>query len=118
VFPVKFNDELVKFTKFIPTLSDFGFDEKEINDIGDERTCYHFTGGERYGLTRLNEYVHQKKSVAIYAQTRNEVIGTENTAKLSPWLANGSISIRRIFHSVKHFEKEFGENDSTKAFKR
>jgi deoxyribodipyrimidine photo-lyase len=42
----------------------------------------------------MNEYIMSKKSVGHYAETRNNLIGSEYSSKLSPWLGNGSISVR------------------------
>ena len=44
------------------------------------------------------------------------LLGRNSSSKLSPWLANGSLSIRRLYHSVMDFEKRNGASDSTKAF--
>ena len=91
----------------MPSLSDFGF--KDL--VPDPRSCYPFIGGEDHGLKRLKEYM--KKSVGFYAQTRNQLMGSEYSSKLSPWLANGSLSARRVFHETK---KCGTSNNSTKTF--
>jgi len=33
-------------------------------------------------------------------------MGTDTSSKLSPWIANGSLSIRKVYWEVKKFEKE------------
>ena len=68
--------------------------------------CYKFRGGEEAGLQRLQEYVFSKRSVSKYASTRNNLIGRNYSSKLSPWLANGSISCRMVYWEVKRFEAE------------
>lgn len=54
-----------------------------------------FKGGEDAALSRLNSYL---KSGALYTykETRNELLGQDNSSKFSPWLAQGSLSIRTI----------------------
>ena len=82
---------------FMPDLeSDLGFSEEEVKQSSapDKRICYKFQGGEEAGLKRLEEYVHTKRAVSKYASTRNDLIGANYSSKLSPWLANGSISCR------------------------
>jgi deoxyribodipyrimidine photo-lyase len=58
----------------------------------------------------------EKRSVKHYDDTRNNLIGSEYSSKLSPWLANGSISVRDVYWTVKEFEKQYEPNDSTKVF--
>ncbi len=78
----------------MPNLNLFGFTEiKEVLQ-GDKRSCYKFIGGEDHALRRMNEYILEKKSVGHYQETRNNLIGSEYSSKLAPWLANGCISIR------------------------
>jgi deoxyribodipyrimidine photo-lyase len=101
----------------MPTLADFGFSKEEISSFGnDKRACYKFVGGEDQGLKRIEEYILTKRSVRHYNDTRNNLIGSEYSSKLSPWLANGSISIREVYWKVKEFEKSHGANESTKVF--
>jgi deoxyribodipyrimidine photo-lyase len=39
--------------------------------------------------------------------------GWSNSSKFSPWLANGNLSPRQIYFNLKHYEQEFGANEST-----
>ena len=100
----------------MPTLADFGFTEAEIATKADKRSCYEFHGGESAGLKRLKEYVDERGSVGHYNDTRNQLIGSEYSSKLSPWLANGSISCRKVYWAVKDWEKTNRANESTKVF--
>lgn len=43
-------------------------------------------------------------------------MGANFSSKLSPWMANGSISAKYIYHQVKQFEEKKGHNESTKHF--
>ena len=95
--------------EFVPHLSsDLGLDPEEVKASAkfDKRSCYNFKGGEKAGLIRLQEYMFSRRAVSKYAATRNDLIGTDYTSKLSPWLANGSISSRKVYWEVKRFERE------------
>ena len=69
-----------------------------------------FKGGETEGLKRLEAYC--KKAVNHYSKTRQSLIGPDYSAKLSPWLSNGCLSIRKIFQTVSALK----QNESTKVF--
>ena len=77
---------------------------------------YEFRGGEREGLKRLEEYIFGTKSISHYAKTRNALDGLNFASKLSPWIANGTLSIRKVYHEALRFEKEFGHEASVKKF--
>ena len=51
--------------------------------------------------------------MSTYKLTRNGLIGEDYSSKFSPWLANGSVSVKYIFKSLKEYEKEVEKNDST-----
>ena len=44
------------------------------------------------------------------------MIGSECTSKLSPWLANGSLSVRRIYHAVQDLADNRESRESAQAF--
>ncbi|SHI89451.1 DASH family cryptochrome [Flavobacterium terrae] len=79
----------------------------------DDRSVLNFEGGEANAIKRLNYYLFDKKLILNYKQTRNGLLGSDYSTKLSPWLAMGSISPRYIYAKIKDFEAEFGENEST-----
>lgn len=93
----------------IPTLNELGFDEFEIPRY----SAFPFEGGESHALQRLNDYFFVTKKLSVYKKTRNGLLGINYSSKFSPWLANGSISARTIYHYVKKYESEFGSNQST-----
>jgi len=93
----------------IPTLEDLGFKAFETHP----NSAFPFKGGESSALDRLQEYFFTTKKLGIYKKTRNGLVGKNYSSKFSPWLANGSISARTIYWSVKTFEKEHFENQST-----
>jgi len=91
------------------SLKDIGL----IEPVYDSRSVLNFIGGETEGLTRLNNYIWKDKHILHYKETRNQLIGENYSSKFSPWLANGSLSARKIFCEIKKFEKEIQSNIST-----
>lgn len=77
------------------------------------QTAIPFHGGETAALSRLDAYLFQTKGLSKYKETRNGLIGKEYSSKFSIWLANGSISPRKIYAEIKRFEKEIVKNSST-----
>ncbi|RVT98189.1 DASH family cryptochrome [Mucilaginibacter limnophilus] len=81
----------------IPTLTDLGLAEP----IDDRRATLHFTGGESTGLIALEKFF-ANTPVSGKAQ-RNLQTQAENSSKLSPWLALGCLSLRRVYwEALKH----------------
>ncbi|WP_318344235.1 DASH family cryptochrome [Flagellimonas baculiformis] len=93
----------------IPTLADLGVPSFK----KDRRSAFPFSGGEESALARLDHYFWETKKLSSYKKTRNGLIGTDYSSKLSAWLANGSISARTIYWEVQHYEKEVEKNAST-----
>lgn len=93
----------------IPTLADFGFDDFKT----DERAVLAFKGGETAALERLKNYLWDTDLVQNYKETRNGLIGGDYSSKFSPWLAQGCLSPKMIYHEVKKYEKERKKNKST-----
>lgn len=71
------------------------------------------TGGETMGLARLKDYIWDSQLIKTYKETRNNLIGSSYSSKFSPWLANGCISPRRIYHEISSFESNVKKNQST-----
>jgi deoxyribodipyrimidine photo-lyase len=61
----------------------------------------------------LKYYFAESQLVSQYKDTRNQLIGTDYSSKLSPWLALGCISPRFIHQELLKYEENFGANDST-----
>jgi deoxyribodipyrimidine photo-lyase len=93
----------------LPTLADLGLSEPKL----DSRAVLNFTGGESAGLKRLAHYLWQSDSLKVYKETRNGLLGADYSSKFSAWLANGSLSPRKIYEEVKRYETERVANDST-----
>ena len=93
----------------LPDLQELGYSEVKT----DLRSAFPFHGGESEALKRMDYYFFESKKLSVYKQTRNGLIGTDYSSKLSPWLANGSISAKTIYWKIKEYETENGANDST-----
>lgn len=70
-------------------------------------------GGEREGLQRLNDYFFQQELVLHYKEKRNGLLSFNDSSKFSAWLADGSLSPRRVYWELKRFEEEVEGNKST-----
>lgn len=79
----------------------------------DPRTAFPFKGGSQAGLDRLMAYFWETDGLRYYKKTRNGLLGTEYSSKFSPWLANGSLSARTIYHQVREYEKKVMKNQDT-----
>lgn len=93
----------------LPTVEDFGYDKPKL----DPRAVLEFKGGAIAAWERLDHYFWNTKKLSWYKKTRNGLVGADYSSKFSPWLANGSISAREIYHEVKRYEGEHGSNQST-----
>ncbi|MDF4204479.1 DASH family cryptochrome [Maribacter sp. SA7] len=103
------SENLIATETKIPTLNDLGL-EHYTNHIN---TAFPFKGGELEALKRVHNYFWETKKLSFYKKTRNGLIGTDYSSKLSAWLANGSISPRTIYWEIKNFEKEIIKNQDT-----
>ncbi|WP_027077712.1 DASH family cryptochrome [Maribacter antarcticus] len=115
VKPCIVNDKILSKENFlktntsIPTLSELNLEEFNT----DSRSAFPFHGGENEALKRIAHYFWETKKLAYYKKTRNGLVGSDYSSKLSPWLANGSISARTIYWEVRRFEKEVKKNQDT-----
>lgn len=96
----------------LPSLSQLGLGEPGSVPA----SAFPFSGGETAALSRLRDYLWANQGVRTYQQTRNGLIGSEYSSKLSPWLANGSLSARQVVAELRRHEAQFGRNDSTHEF--
>ncbi len=93
----------------IPTAETFGW--KPISP--DLRTAFPFKGGETAGLARLKSYLWDTDAIKTYKETRNGLLGTAFSTKFSPYLAQGCLSPKMIYHEIKQYEAAKGGNEST-----
>ena len=82
------------------------------DDVRDSSTA-HMIGGESAALEHLNRYIHLTSAIRHYKETRNQLQGWDFSSKLSPWLAQGCLSPRMVWHEVLRHEQRYGRNDST-----
>jgi deoxyribodipyrimidine photo-lyase len=61
----------------------------------------------------LEHYFFKTKSLSVYKETRNGLVGADYSSKFSAWLALGCISARSIYAQIQHYEKEIVANEST-----
>jgi deoxyribodipyrimidine photo-lyase len=92
-----------------PDLSDLGLEEPEYDDRG----VLAFEGGESAGTARVETYLWAGDHLREYKQTRNGLLGSNYSSKLSPWLATGSLSPRFVAAEIERYEQERVENEST-----
>ena len=103
------SDNKISIEYPIPSLSDLGFEDFEVH----KDSVFRFKGGEINAKNRIRNYFFETRNVSTYKLTRNGLIGEDYSSKFSPWLANGSVSVKYIFKSLKEYEKEVEKNDST-----
>jgi deoxyribodipyrimidine photo-lyase len=93
----------------LPSMEAFGVERI----IADARAVIPFKGGENAGLTRRHDFVYSSKAVATYKQTRNALLGVNNSSKFSAWLSMGCLSAREVYHSIREYESIYKANEST-----
>ncbi len=86
---------------------------RQVDYEADARACLEFRGGETPAWKRVEDYFWRKDRLGVYKNTRNGMLGGDDSSKFSPWLAHGCLSPRQIYHEVKRYEAERGANDST-----
>jgi deoxyribodipyrimidine photo-lyase len=72
-----------------------------------------FQGGAQSAHSQLNTYLFATDLIKTYKQTRNALDDWNSSSKLSFWLANGCISARCVYHTIKQYEAQRGANEST-----
>lgn len=72
------------------------------------------TGGMTAACHRVDDWVWRGDYLKSYKETRNGLTGMDYSSKFSPWMALGCLSARQIEFTISRYEKERGENDSTR----
>ena len=93
----------------LPTLRYFGLEEFEI----DVRAVLDFRGGEDAGISWMKEWIWERDCLKIYKETRNGMVGSDYSSKLSSWLASGCLSAVQVYWVIKKYEEERVANEST-----
>ncbi len=81
----------------LPLLTDFGLEEQ----LKDERADFEFAGGEQAALAHLQKVVQAMQKAA---SVKKLIL----TARLSPWLALGCLSPRKVYWEIKKIEATQG----------
>lgn len=84
----------------------------------DPRSAFPFAGDEASGLARLRHYCLDSDGLRHYKERRNGLVGTEFSSKFSPYLALGSLSVRRIWQTVLDDEALHGADDGSEWLKQ
>ena len=93
----------------LPTPMGLGLIEFET----DERAVLDFRGGENAGTSWMKEWIWDRDCLKIYKETRNGMVGSDYSSKLSPWLASGCLSAVQVYWEIKKYEEERVANEST-----
>ena len=81
--------------------------------IPEPRHPIQFTGGESAGLERLHDYLFGNRRIDCFKETRNALDDPEASSRLSPWLANGSLSVSEVADTITEYENRHVKNEST-----
>jgi len=93
----------------LPTSDEFGAPTPP----HDPRATMHFGGGGAAAHARLRHFVWDADRLRTYKETRNGMLGPDDSSRLSPWLALGCLSPREVYADVQRYERERVRNDST-----
>lgn len=100
--PVEFKSKHGNIEKGnIPTLKDLGFANKEIKGIATKNSL---RGGESESLKRLNNYFWETDHILEYCENKNNLMSTYGSSRFSPYLAQGCLSPKLIYHEIKKYE--------------
>ena len=108
-------EPLMEALSFLPTLEQLGYAPEEAQEArqDDPRGVLPFQGGEDAALQRLQSWMFDDDKLKEYFEIRNGMLGDGYSTKLSPWLALGCISPRRIWKEAQRYEQERVKNKST-----
>lgn len=70
-------------------------------------------GGEEAALKHVRNYLWTTRAVDHYKTSRDALDDWPSSSKLSPWLANGSLSVRQVAAELARYEESHGPNPST-----
>ena len=84
----------------------------------DPRSAFPFRGDESSALARLQHYLFDSDGLRHYKASRNGLVGTEFSSKLSPFLGIGSLSVRRIWAELLRYQALHGNDEGSEWFKQ
>ncbi len=94
-----------------PPRSSHNIAESMIQAAGPEASNL-FAGGAQSAQKHLESYFSGALPLN-YKEVRNALDGFDNSSKLSPWLNQGSLSPRQVYHRIKQYERDNSANEST-----
>lgn len=92
----------------IPSLKDLGV--KASSDL-----VTLFKGGEAEGIKKLKEYIWSENGLHKYKSKENLIDNPLFSSAFSPWLAQGCLSPKLIYHEVKSYESIHGASEATQG---
>ena len=84
----------------------------------DPRSAFPFRGDEPTALARLQHFCWGSDGLRHYKARRNGLVGTEFSSKLSPFLAIGSVSVRRIWQVLLEYQARQGADEGSDWLKQ
>lgn len=96
----------------LPSLADFGFEDL----VQDDRAEHQFKGGEQAALERLHYYFGSEQHLDNFESQRYQLMGSNTSSRVSPWLANGCLSPKYVYTSLKAYEQKYGCSKSSQSF--
>mmetsp|Transcript_68706 Transcript_68706/g.135946 ORF Transcript_68706/g.135946 Transcript_68706/m.135946 type:complete len:557 (+) Transcript_68706:66-1736(+) len=110
--------EVSKALAFLPSLQDLGYSavEAEAAHVDDPRGVMLWEGGEKAAWVRLQKWMFDDDHLKDYRDIQNGMLGEKYSSKLSPWIARGCISVRRIRSEVQRYEAARIQNNGTYWF--
>ena len=84
----------------------------------DPRSAFPFRGDEPTALARLQHFCGGSDGLRHYKARRNGLVGTEFSSKLSPFLALGSLSVRRIWQVLLEYQAREGADEGSEWLKQ
>lgn len=77
------------------------------------QSAHPLKGGTREAWKQLDYYIWDSERITTYKETRNQLLGTDFSSKISAYLALGCISARQVNQEIKRFEEDIVANEST-----
>ncbi|WP_323125276.1 DASH family cryptochrome [Pseudidiomarina terrestris] len=71
-----------------------------------------FLGGSHAAYEQVQAYF-ASGAASTYKETRNALDSWSDSTKFSAWLADGSLSVRRLHQQLLNYEQQQGDNEST-----
>ena len=92
--------------------------ERYLDPQSDPRSAFPFRGDGPTALARLQHFCFGSDGLRLYKARRNGLVGTEFSSKLSPFLAIGSVSVRRIWQVLLEYQARQGADEGSDWLKQ